>query len=150
MGDAVVIHIAHHKQVDRTQPSVYNVVVLDDIVYTMPAPTRSDRAFPGEFEQMVLLAILRLREDAYGMTLRQELEERAGRSVSRGALYRTLDRMAGKKYITWSVEEPTAERGGHHRRRFRVMPLGMASLRASRGALMRLWEGLEVVLEERA
>ena len=114
----------------------------------MAAHNGSDHAFPGEFEQMVLLAILRLADDAYGMVVRRELEERAGRRVSRGALYRTLDRMAGKKYITWSVEEPTAERGGHHWRRFRVTPLGIKTLRASRGALMRLWEGLEPVLEE--
>lgn len=108
----------------------------------------SKHTFPGEFEQMVLLAILRLGDDAFGLTVRRELEERAGRSVSRGALYRTLDRLGDKGYIVWEVEAPTPDRGGHSRRRFSVTPVGMTALQLSRNALFRLWEGLDPHFEE--
>lgn len=101
--------------------------------------------FPGEFEQMVLLAILRCR-DAFAISIINELDETAGRPVSRGALYRTLDRMEAKGWVLHDMEEGTPERGGHRRRRFVVTPDGLEQLQVSRRALHRLWDGLGPVL----
>ena len=107
------------------------------------------RDFPSEFEQMVLLAILRLGETAYALAIIRELDGRAGRAVSRGALYKTLERMEGKGYLVWSTEEATPDRGGHPRRLFTVTPTGVEVLRNSREALFKLWDGLDPVLGER-
>lgn len=103
--------------------------------------------FLGEFEQMVLLSILQLREEAYAVAILEELDERAGRSVSRGALYKTLERLEKKGLLAWGMEEGTPERGGHPRRSFSVTPRGIGALQETRQALTRLWEGLESVLE---
>lgn len=107
------------------------------------------REFLGEFEQMVLLAILRLRVGAFALAIIRELDGQVGRNVSRGTLYKTLERMEAKGYLTWSTEETAPDRGGHLRRLFTVTPLGVEVLRASREALHRLWEGLDPVLGER-
>lgn len=102
------------------------------------------RSYPGEFEQMVLLAVMRLDEEAYAISVLEELEARADRSVSRGALYRTLDRLEGKGMLEWAVdEEAVPERGGRPRRRFRVTPEGVRAVREAREAFDCLWEGLE-------
>jgi PadR family transcriptional regulator, regulatory protein PadR len=97
----------------------------------------------GEFEQIVLLAVLRLGEDAYGVPIRSEIERRTGRSLTVGALYRTLDRLENKGYVNSWFSTPTPERGGRSKRYFRVRPLGLRTLRASRDALAAMWEGLE-------
>lgn len=101
----------------------------------------------GEFEQVVLLAILRLGEDAYAIPIREEIESRTGRSVARGALYTALDRLETKRYLKSRMSEPLAERGGRSRRYFTVSPVGLAALRSSRRALLQLWSGLERLLE---
>lgn len=98
----------------------------------------------GEFEQIVLLAILRLDDQAYGVPIRQEIERRTGRAVTVGALYRTLDRLEDKGYVTSAFSDPTPERGGRSKRYFRVRPVGMRTLRASREALTAMWDGLEL------
>lgn len=97
----------------------------------------------GDLEQIVLLAILRLGDEAYGVPIRREIERRTGRSLTVGALYRTLDRLEGKGYLTSWFGEPTAERGGRSKRYFRVRPAGVRALRASRDALTAMWDGLE-------
>jgi PadR family transcriptional regulator PadR len=102
--------------------------------------------FIGELEQMVLLAILRLGDEAFALSVLRELDQRAGRRISRGALYKTLERLEDKELVTWDVEEATPDRGGHPRRRFRVTVSGIAALRVSRDALHRLWKGLDAVL----
>jgi len=99
----------------------------------------------GEFEQLVLLAILQLGEDAYAAGIRREIEERAERSVSRGALYATLDRLEQKAYLRWETEASTPARGGIPRRRFIVTATGIAALRASLEAIVRLSRGLEAL-----
>jgi len=104
--------------------------------------------FLGEFEQMVLLAVLRLEDDAYGRSIRQELEARTGRKVSHGASYVTLDRMEAKGLVESSLGAPVEGRGGRAKRYFRVTPEGLEALRASRTALQSLWHGVEEVLEE--
>ncbi|UCG87549.1 MAG: PadR family transcriptional regulator [Gemmatimonadota bacterium] len=100
----------------------------------------------GEFEQLVLLAILRLKEEAYGPNISEELERKAGRRVSRGALYSSLDRLQQKGLLQWQIEATSSDRGGHPRRRFEVTRTGIAALREYRKALTRLWAGLEEVL----
>jgi PadR family transcriptional regulator PadR len=102
--------------------------------------------YPGEFEQMVLLAILQLEGEAYALSVLRELDESAGRRVSRGALYKTLERLEEKDFVEWEVEETTPCRGGHPRRRFQVTPEGVSALQTSRNALHKLWQGLEGVL----
>jgi DNA-binding PadR family transcriptional regulator len=98
----------------------------------------------GEFEQIVLLAILRLGDEAYGVPIRQDIEQRTGRALTVGALYRTLDRLEEKGYVSSAFSDPTPERGGRSKRYFRINPLGMRTLRASREALTAMWEGLEL------
>jgi PadR family transcriptional regulator, regulatory protein PadR len=97
----------------------------------------------GEFEHIVMLAIVRLGEEAYGVPIRLDIERRTGRALTVGALYRTLDRLEDKGYITSAFSDPTPERGGRSKRYFTVKPLGLRSLRASREALVAMWEGLE-------
>ena len=101
------------------------------------------REHPGELEQIVLLAILRLGEDAYGVPIRSEIEERTGRVLTIGALYRTLDRLEDKGYVTSSFSNPTPTRGGRSKRYFNVSAIGVRALRASRDALAAMWDGLE-------
>jgi DNA-binding PadR family transcriptional regulator len=101
----------------------------------------------GEFEQMVLLSIMRLGESAYGLAIRDELERVAGRSPSSGALYTTLDRMEKKGLLASSMGEITRERGGRPRRYVRVTPEGQALLARSRSTLLALWDGLEGALD---
>jgi PadR family transcriptional regulator, regulatory protein PadR len=103
----------------------------------------------GEFEQLVLLAVLRQPSQATALDVLAELERRAGRRVTRGTLYKTLDRLESKGLIDWAVEEAGPERGGHPRRLFRVTAAGMAVLRTTRTTLARMWDGLESVLEGR-
>jgi len=107
-------------------------------------------AFLGEFEQMVLLAILQLDDEAFAVAVIRELDHRVGRRVSRGALYKTLERLEEKGFVDWEVEEATPGRGGHPRRRFRITSTGMTALRVAKDALFRLWEGLDGVLDGRA
>jgi len=101
----------------------------------------------GEFEQMVLLTIMRLGTDAYGLAVRDELEAVAGRSPSSGSLYTTLDRMEKKGLVESSAGESSQERGGRPRRYVRVTPEGQTLLARSRDTLMALWNGLEGALD---
>jgi PadR family transcriptional regulator, regulatory protein PadR len=102
------------------------------------------KVFLGEFEQLVLLAILQLDNDTGALALLRKLEALAGRGLSRGALYRTLDRLEAKGWITAALDdEERPERGGHPLRRFQVTPYGITALRSSRETLLGLWRGLE-------
>ena len=103
----------------------------------------------GEFEQMVLLAILRLGDEAYAIPVREELGARTGRSVARGALYTALERLESKKCVRSAMSEPLPERGGRSRRYYTVTPAGLSALRASREAWLALWQGVESMLEKR-
>jgi DNA-binding PadR family transcriptional regulator len=103
--------------------------------------------FLGEFEQMVLLAILQCGADANGFEVRRELEVSAGRRVSKGAFYTTLDRMEGKGYLNWVARVPEGGASSLPQRHFTVTPQGLDELRRSRDALMNLWRGLDGVLE---
>ena len=99
-------------------------------------------AYLGEFEQIVLLAVWRLGDDAYGMRVRQEIEARTGRAVTIGAVYATLERLAQKGCVRTSVGEPTAARGGRAKRYYTITRTGIAALDDARNQLARMWQGL--------
>lgn len=103
----------------------------------------------GEFEQIALLAILRLGEEAYAIPVRQEIEARTGRDVARGALYTALERLEAKKCVRSRMSDPLPERGGRSRRYYTVTPAGLSALRVSREAWLSLWKGVESLLEKR-
>jgi PadR family transcriptional regulator, regulatory protein PadR len=102
----------------------------------------------GEFEQLVLLAVLQLDGEAHAANVRETIESGASRRVTRGALYATLDRLTSKGFLDWEVEESTPARGGIPRRRFRVTKSGLVALRQSYNAVRSLSRGLEGVLGE--
>jgi PadR family transcriptional regulator PadR len=104
----------------------------------------ASREYLGEFEQIVLLALLRLGKNAYGVPIRQEIEHRTKRSVTVGALYSTLDRLEAKGYVASWFADPTAERGGRSKRYFRVEPLGLKAVKRSQKALAVMLEGLDL------
>jgi DNA-binding PadR family transcriptional regulator len=105
----------------------------------------SDRPL-GELEQIVLLAVLRAGDNAYGVTIQEELRRQAGRRVTRGALYTVLDRLEGKGLLRSRLGAPLAERGGRARRYFEVTAAGLERLREARRALAALWQGLDARL----
>src|ERR1700678_753853 len=102
----------------------------------------SSTDYLGEFEHIVVLALLRLGERAYGVTVRQEIEFRTKREVSIGAVYATLDRMETKGYVKSHRGDPTPERGGRAERLFRVTAKGVAAVSRTHRALESMTEGL--------
>jgi len=98
----------------------------------------------GEFEHLILLAVARLGRQAYGMQVRREIAERTGRDPSIGAVYATLERLAGKGLVTSSISEPTPERGGRAKRSFELTGQGMEALDRTRRELDSMLEGLEL------
>ncbi len=104
----------------------------------------------GEFELLVVLAILRQGDKPYANSVRRDLVTNAKRSVTRGALYRTLDRLKGKGLIGWEIEpSSSAERAGLPMRRLNVTDKGVESVRASRAVLLDFFEGLDGILDRR-
>src|SRR5712692_8734107 len=94
--------------------------------------------FLGQFEELVLIATLGLRDDAYGVKIRQRVESATGKSVSVGALYTTLDRLERKGYVKSWLADPTAERGGRAKRYFEVQATGRKALSETDRARHRL------------
>src|SRR3954471_18117494 len=105
------------------------------------------RSALGQFEHVVLLAILRLGDAAYAPSILEELERRTGRPPSPGSMYVTLDRLEEKGLVRSRLAEANDERGGRPRRYVTVTALGVRHLRDSRNALLELWRGLEGILE---
>ena len=99
-------------------------------------------AGPGDLEQLVLLALLRLGDDGFAPDVARVLEERAGREVRRGTLYGALDQLERKGLILATIEPPIAKRGGRRRRRFVVTSSGVLALREARAVYERMWQGL--------
>jgi len=97
----------------------------------------------GDFEQLVLLGVLRLGEEAYGAAIRQEIHARSGRDVSINAVYTTLDRLEAKGLLRSSIGEPTPQRGGRRRKFYEVRPAGMAAARHAYQSLRAMADGLE-------
>jgi PadR family transcriptional regulator len=105
-------------------------------------------AYLGEFEQQVLLVIVRLADEAYGPAIGAELERRAGRRVSRGALYTTFDRLEDKGLLRWRTVPGTEARDGLPRRLYTISAAGLAALRAAREVVRSLWDGLDARLKK--
>ncbi len=103
------------------------------------------RAFLGEMELMVLLALVRLGDEAYGVTISRELLTLAEREVALGSIYAALERLEEKGLAVSQLGEPTKERGGRAKRYFAVTPSGLETIRMTRQALTNLWSGVPVV-----
>jgi PadR family transcriptional regulator PadR len=101
----------------------------------------------GELEQVVLLAILQSGDDAYGVTIRREIQDRTKRDFTLGTVYKTLARLEDKGLVTSFTGEPTPERGGRRKRYYRVSALGRRSLRTALSALRTMTVGLDLGLE---
>ena len=100
------------------------------------------RDYLGNFELMVMLALIRLGENAYGVPICQELEERAGREVAVGSVYAALVRLEGKGFVTSELGEATPERGGRAKKYFQVTARGLREVRDTQRTLMKLWKDL--------
>ncbi len=103
----------------------------------------------GEFEMIVALAIMHLGDNAYGNSIRADIERRSLRKVSRGAVYATLDRLEKKGMTSSRFGDPSPERGGRAKRLFQIEEPGLVALRESKAVLQRMWGGLEHRLQDR-
>ena len=101
----------------------------------------------GEFEVVILLAVLHTAPEAYGTAIREDISRRAGRNPSRGSVYVTLDRLEAKGYLRSAVGDPTPARGGRSRRFYLVTRRGLAALRGSLAIVSSMRKGLESVLD---
>jgi PadR family transcriptional regulator, regulatory protein PadR len=96
----------------------------------------------GSFEFMVMLTLIRLGENAYGVPISETIEQQTGRDISLGSVYATLDRLERKGLVSSTMGEPTQERGGRAKKYFRVTAKGLRSVRETRRVLNKLWHGL--------
>jgi PadR family transcriptional regulator PadR len=117
-------------------------------VYKVDSGMADDIPPLGELEQLILLAIVRLGPDAYGLSIARQLEAQAGRRLSRSALYTSLDRLEIKGLVRWKLEPGGPERQTLPKRVYSVLPRGIAALRSSQQVLRRMWRGLEHVLKQ--
>ena len=97
----------------------------------------------GEFEQLILMALLHLGDDAYGVTIRREINGRTGRTVAIGAVYTALARLLRHDYVSYRIGEPTSKRGGRRKKYYKIEPPGVEALKRSYGVLFRMASGLE-------
>jgi len=102
----------------------------------------TERGYLGEFELMLLLAVLQLGDDAYGVPISRELEKHRGGDVSVGSVYAALERLEAKGLVESSLGDPTPERGGKAKRYFRVTREGLKQVQATRRVLTGLWKAL--------
>ena len=103
----------------------------------------TDKQHLSELEQLILLAIVRLGDNAYAVSIRREIEARAGRPLSRGTVYVTLDRMQRRGHVDSWFAAPTPERGGKAKKFYRVSPEARRALTVARDSLLTMWEGIE-------
>lgn len=96
----------------------------------------------GHLEQLIMWSLVRLRDKAYGVSIQQDIEERAGKDVSLGSIYTTLSRLEEKGLVSSRLGEPSAERGGRAKKFFRIEAAGATALSESRRALTSIWSGL--------
>jgi len=109
----------------------------------------TERSYLGEFELMILLAVMHLGEQAYGVPISRELEARRGRDVSVGSVYAALERMETKGLVASSLGDPTPERGGKAKRYFQITQAGLRQVQETRRVLNELWMGIPELKEER-
>jgi DNA-binding PadR family transcriptional regulator len=118
--------------------------MIHNVIYiTMPRSAASVQL--GEFEQLVLLALLRLGPDAYGALIRREIEARTGRDLAIGAVYVTLSRLEGKGLVRSRIGEPTPQRGGRRRKHFVLLPPGRRAITQACQTFNLMVEGLGIV-----
>ncbi len=96
----------------------------------------------GHFEELLLIALMHLREDAYGVTIRQEIAQRIGKDVSVGSIYNALERLERKGYVSSRLGKSTPERGGRAKRYFRIEGRGIAAFRESQDNIARMTKGI--------
>ena len=109
----------------------------------------AERSYLGEFELMILLAVIQLGEEAYGVPISRELERHRGRDVSVGSVYAALERLEGKGLVASSLGDPTPERGGKAKRFFRITKEGLRQVHETRRVLSKLWQTLPKLKGER-
>ena len=102
----------------------------------------SKRVYLGDFELLVILALMRLGDDAYGVPISLEIEQQSGREVALGSVYAALERMESKGLVSSRLGKATAERGGKAKRYFRVTKKGITEAREARQALISMWQGV--------
>ncbi len=102
----------------------------------------TERSYLGEFELMLLLAVIHLGDEAYGVPISRELEKRRGRDVSVGSVYAALERLEVKGLVASSLGDPTPERGGKAKRFFRITKEGLRQVRETRRVLTRMWQAI--------
>jgi PadR family transcriptional regulator, regulatory protein PadR len=108
-----------------------------DIIEEMSRPSNL-----GEFELVVMLTVMRLGDDAYGVPIAREIEQQTGRSIAFGTVYATLERLETKGFVRSALGEATPERGGRAKRYFQVTSTGLRMVRETKQTLTRLWRGL--------
>jgi len=108
------------------------------------------RAYLTDFELMILLSVLRLGDDAYGVPIAREIETTGRRHVVLAAVYAALDRLETNGLVSSSIGDPTPERGGRAKRFFRVTPAGLRAVRQTQRALTSLWTGIPALERGRA
>src|SRR5437762_4042843 len=96
----------------------------------------------GNFELMVMLVLIRLGDNAYGVPISEELEKRTGRDVAIGSVYAALERLEDKGFVGSELGEPTPERGGRAKRYFHLTPKGLRETREAQRTLVKLWRGV--------
>jgi DNA-binding PadR family transcriptional regulator len=109
----------------------------------------SERSYLGEFELMILLAVIHIGEEAYGVPISRELEAHRGRDVSVGSVYAALERLESKRLVSSSLGDPTPERGGKAKRSFRITKEGLRQVHETRRVLSKLWKILPELKGER-
>jgi len=130
--------------------STDSLIALIQALAVLISPTmwfKSKTPALGDFEQLVLLGVLRLEDAAYGAAIRQEIHARSGRDVSINAVYTTLDRLEGKGLLKSWIGDPTPQRGGRRRKFYALRPAGVAALRQAYRAFTAMANGLQSRLE---
>lgn len=132
----------------RHRTTFFPVGPSNGILVTMsPKSASSPPLYLGEFELLILLAVLRLDADAYGVTIKDALDGETSRDVTLGAIYKTLGRLEAKGFVSTRLGEPTPQRGGKRKKLYRLEPLGHRALKQSIADLRRLARGLGRALE---
>jgi PadR family transcriptional regulator, regulatory protein PadR len=147
MPDAGAVRLAGDatlRTFPSSNPSSVGIASQEVLVVISPTMWFKPRSSAlGDFEQLILLGVLRLDEEAYGAAIRQEIHARSGRDVSINAVYTTLDRLERKGLLKSWVGEPTAQRGGRRRKFYALRPSGMAALRHAYHAFTAMADGLQ-------
>jgi PadR family transcriptional regulator, regulatory protein PadR len=115
---------------------------FDSIYFFIIIEIMTNRSYLGEFDLMLLLAVIHLGDEAYGVPISRELEVYRGRDVAVGSVYAALERLEAKGLVTSSLGEPTPERGGKAKRYFRITREGLRHVHETRRVLTKLWQAI--------